>query len=139
MRANPTQMALLHTRCFTQPRPWSAAEFSSLLADQTCLTLVEPYGFAIARIVLDEAELLTICIDPESQNQGHGAQLLAALHGAAIARQVKTMFLEVAETNLPARRLYAAFGYSEAGIRRNYYQTSGKASVHALVLRCLLK
>ena len=139
MLADPTQMAQLHARCFTQPRPWSAAEFADLLADRNCLTVVEPHGFAIARIVLDEAEILTICIVPESQNQGHGSRLLAALHGAAIQRQVKTIFLEVAETNMPARRLYATSGYSEAGIRRNYYESSGKAAVHALVLRCALK
>ena len=108
------------------------------MTDPAIMFLHDPHGFACARIVLDEAELLTICIVPESQNQGHGGTLLRRLHGALRARNVAEVFLEVAETNHAARRLYAASGYDEAGIRRNYYQSAGKSAVHALVLRCQL-
>lgn len=135
MQADPQVLAALHARCFTQPRPWSAAEFADLLADPQIILIAQPTGFACARLVLDEAELLTICVAPESQNQGLGAALLAALHGAIAARGGKTVFLEVAETNATARQLYLASGYVQAGIRRNYYQNAGKSAVHALVLR----
>jgi len=136
MLADPAVLATLHARCFTVPRPWSADEFGGLLSDKNCVVLNDTSGFAIARVVLDEAELLTICIAPESQNQGHGARLLKALHKLIVAKGVQSVFLEVAQNNHPARRLYASSGYIDAGIRRDYYQFSGKAAVHALVLRC---
>lgn len=138
MLADAHTLSALHARCFTTPRPWSSAEFATLLADPACVTLTTPHGFATARIVLDEAEVLTICIAPESQNQGHGRILLLALHTALQARRVHEVFLEVATTNSAARSLYAKAGYAEAGIRKDYYQSAGKTAVHAVVLRCSL-
>ena len=44
------------------------------------------------------------------------------------------MFLEVAVTNDAARALYAAHGFTEAGLRRHYY-TDG---TDALILRSTL-
>lgn len=135
MHADPAALAALHERCFTHPRPWTADEFAALLADPACIVIAAQHGLACARIVLDEAEILTICVAPESQNQGAGKRLLEALHDALQARGAKTIFLEVAETNAAARRLYAASGYDNAGIRRNYYSSGGNSTVHALVLR----
>jgi ribosomal-protein-alanine N-acetyltransferase len=49
---------------------------------------------------------------------------------------VASVFLEVDERNLPARRLYAGFAYREVGRRQSYYtESDGKAGT-ALVLRC---
>ena len=47
------------------------------------------------------------------------------------------MFLEVRRSNMRAIRLYESFGFSEIGIRANYYQGSSlseDAVVMALVL-----
>ena len=131
-------LAALHARCFTTPRPWRAAEFAALLADAACVTESTPQGFAMARMALDEAELLTICVAPESQNQGAGRGLLSALHSHLYSLGVQQVYLEVAATNAPARALYAALGYSEAGIRPNYYVSPDKTAINAHILRCAL-
>jgi ribosomal-protein-alanine N-acetyltransferase len=41
------------------------------------------------------------------------------------------MFLEVSDTNHPARALYQRFGFQRVGLRRGYYPGGG----NALVLR----
>jgi len=53
---------------------------------------------------------------------------------AAGARRV---FLEVAEDNWAARRLYAALGFAPVGRRRNYYRR-GQDFVAALTMRRLV-
>lgn len=135
MPPDAAALATLHARCFTTPRPWSPAAFATLLADPACVVEHSAHGFAIARIALDEAELLTICIAPESQNQGAGRRLLAALHSRLHSLGVREVFLEVAATNSPARALYAASGYSAAGIRPKYYLLADKTTVDAHILR----
>ncbi|MEX0971072.1 MAG: ribosomal protein S18-alanine N-acetyltransferase [Paracoccaceae bacterium] len=135
MRTDPAALAKLHARCFTTPRPWSADEFATLLADPACAFESSAFGFAIARIALDEAEILTICVAPESQNQGVGRRLLEALHTRLHLIGVRAVFLEVAATNAAARAVYAAAGYIEAGIRRDYYKFGCKTAVNAHVLR----
>jgi ribosomal-protein-alanine N-acetyltransferase len=45
------------------------------------------------------------------------------------------MFLEVGVDNMVARRLYAALGFREGGIRRGYYPEPGKTPQDALTLR----
>ena len=44
------------------------------------------------------------------------------------------MFLEVAETNVAARALYARAGFTVTGRRRAYYHTPDGAAVDAVVM-----
>ena len=130
----PEDLARLHAACFTTPRPWSAAEFIGLLASPLVFVETTPAGFVLGRVIADEAELLTIAVDPAARRKGMGATLLAAFcHGAA-ARGASTAFLEVAADNGPARALYARGGWQETGLRRGYYHPPGSAPVDALIL-----
>ena len=56
----PEAMAALHARTMTTPRPWSREEFAALLGSPGVFAVGEPTGFALGRVVLDEAELLTL-------------------------------------------------------------------------------
>jgi len=47
----------------------------------------------------------------------------------------RTVFLEVDENNMSARRLYRRMGFGDAGRRDRYYQQSSAAASAALVLR----
>jgi ribosomal-protein-alanine N-acetyltransferase len=38
-------------------------------------------------------------------------------------QKINKIFLEVRESNLPARKLYEGVGFKKMGIRKNYYQT----------------
>ena len=59
------EMAALHGASFTMPRPWSAVEFAELLASPRVFALTTgAEGLLLGRVVVDEAELLTIAVDP---------------------------------------------------------------------------
>jgi len=78
-------------------------------------------GFALARRVADEAELLLIAVDPDAQ--GHGVGLALLRHFIEGARQAgaRRLHLEVRDGN-PAVTLYQRAGFEPAGRRRNYYR-----------------
>lgn len=78
-------------------------------------------GYALARTILDEAELLLIAVLPEARRAGHGGALLAALEQALVARGVKRLFLEVMEANTAAVAFYRRRGFKETGRRAEYY------------------
>ncbi len=83
-------------------------------------------GFALARSVADEAELLLIAVDPGSQGRGVGHSLLDQFVTTARSGGAHRLHLEVRDGN-PAVGLYLAAGFVHAGRRRNYYcGTDGK-------------
>ena len=90
-----------------------------------------PAGFVLARLVADEAEILTIVVNPQFRRRGIGKILLAEAIRRAALDGGAAMFLEVAEDNTEARGLYAGMGFQSVGMRRNYYGPGR----HALVLR----
>jgi [ribosomal protein S18]-alanine N-acetyltransferase len=130
----------IHRKCFAYP--WSASEIETMVASAGSVAHagIEPasgrlLGFVISRKVIDEAEVLTIAVDPDFRKIGVGAALLEShLKDLAMAR-VRRLFLEVEEGNAAARKLYAKFAFSEAGRREGYYRASGGARAAALVLR----
>lgn len=132
--AHPADLAALHALCFTRPRPWSADEFAALLAGPGAFLAGDATAFALGRAVAGEAELLTLAVHPDARRRGRGRACLAAFEAAARARGATRAFLEVAADNAPARALYAAAGYAEAGRRRGYYAGPGGAAVDALIL-----
>ncbi len=117
----PADLARLHAACFTTPRPWSEAEIAGLLDSPFTFLLTEPAGFLLGRVIADEAELLTLAVDPAARRQGNGRRLVAAFLAEARRRGATTVFLEVARSNPEARALYAAAGFAETGCRPRYY------------------
>lgn len=132
-------MAALHARCFTVPRPWSQAEFASFLADPAVFALHGDGALLLGRVVLDEAELLTLAVAPETRRQGLGRRLLAGFVATAGARGARHGFLEVAADNGAALALYLGHGWSRAGRRRGYYTRPDAAPVDALTLTRILR
>lgn len=129
MDFSPEHLAALHARCFSAPPPWSAAAFQGLLQSAGVFLCSGTWGFALGRVALDEAELLTLAVEPEARRAGHGRALLAAFEAKAVARGAGTAFLEVAAGNAAACALYRQAGYRQAGIRRGYYGAGGDALV----------
>lgn len=95
----------------------------------------QPIGFALGRSIADEAELLTLVVDPDHQGQGRGAALLARFETESRARGAATAYLEVAQDNEPAFKLYKNAGWTQAGKRPAYYPRGEKPAADALILR----
>ncbi len=131
----PEAMARLHARAFAgQGRAWRREEFDALLRAPGVFTLPAADGFAMGRLLIDEAELLTIAVAPEQRRAGRGAALLAAFEAMAARRGAARAVLEVAADNTAARALYRRFGYDRIGCRRGYYPSAAGPAVDALLL-----
>lgn len=122
-------LAALHAACFTAPwdQPWTQRSFSEILqmpgAGARIAALgAEPVGFAIARIVADEAELLLIGIHPDHRRAGYGHRLLEHMAEALRKGGAAQLFLEVAEGNAAANAFYRGAGFVPVGRRPQYYQ-----------------
>jgi [ribosomal protein S18]-alanine N-acetyltransferase len=132
------RLAQLHGTSFH--RGWGEAEFEEMLSQHN--TLVQRLrlrskfiGFAISRIAMDEAEILSIAIAPGYRGRGLSRNLLLTHLGHLAGRGVATVFLEVEENNQPARRLYDRAGFVVVGRRERYYREAGGEELNALVMR----
>ena len=127
-------LATRHADAFkADMRPWSVKEFETLLSSSHVHLVEVENAFALLRIIVDEAEILTLATDPAHRRQGLARALLATLAQEARTHGAKTIFLDVAETNTAARALYAGAGFEEKGRRTAYYQTPD-GRVDALLL-----
>jgi ribosomal-protein-alanine N-acetyltransferase len=117
----PEALARLQARAYRHMTPWRAQDFADLIGLSTTRLLTRPHGLLLARIVVDEAEILALATDPDHQRQGIARALLETFQGQAVAEGVTRVFLEVASRNQPAQAFYQALGYREAGRRRDYY------------------
>ena len=72
--------------------------------------------------MLDEAEILNLGVAEAVRRQGIARALVRALLAQFSRQGVRTVFLEVRESNHPARGLYESFGFREVGRRSRYYQ-----------------
>ena len=86
-------------------------------------------GYLIGRIVADEAEILNLAVAPEERRRGIGAALLRDGLALCSERRVKSVFLEVRESNDRARALYSAHGFRPIGQRAGYYRNPPEAAV----------
>lgn len=132
----PETLARLHAQSFTTPRPWSAAEFTDLLARAFLLT--EGDAFLLGRVIADEAELLTIAVPPDQRGKGAAKRLVACFLDQSRQRGATTAFLEVADDNAAARRVYSGAGFVESGGRRGYYRSPEGRYVDAIIMTCAL-
>jgi ribosomal-protein-alanine N-acetyltransferase len=131
-------IAALHAASFR--RGWSEQEVEGLVLDRHVITYRAMIanklaGFIMARLVEDEAEILSVAVARSRQRRGLARKLLD-LHLRRLAGLgACTVFLEVDEHNRPAIRLYAKAGFHEISRRPNYYQGAGGKPAAALVLR----
>lgn len=132
----PDQLASIHAEAMVTPAPWHAGNFHKLLKSKGVflVTVPENAGFALGRVVLDEAELLTLAITPAYQRSGFGQHCLAGFESAARDRKAAVAYLDVACSNHAARALYTKHGWQETGKRSGYYR-SPEGPIDAILMR----
>jgi ribosomal-protein-alanine N-acetyltransferase len=131
---DPQDMARIHAAAFTNMRPWSAQEFTDLLASPLCFAIGDPRAFALVRVIADEAELLTIATHPDHRRRGLAAQLMDQWHAMAVTRGAAQVFLEVAADNSAAIALYLTKGYVRTGLRKSYYARQNAPDADAIIM-----
>jgi tRNA threonylcarbamoyladenosine biosynthesis protein TsaB len=118
-------LAALHAEAFGEG--WTEAAFAELLAMPGAAAALavlagEPAALLLTRRAADEAEIVTLATRPSMRRRGLARQLVDRHVAELVNQGVRTLFLEVAESNAAARALYARLGFTEAGQRRGYYK-----------------
>lgn len=131
-------MAHLHKRSFH--RGWGADEFERLLMEKNVVahgakSKSKLIGFILSRRAADEAEILSVAVDPAWRRRKIGRALLNHHMGRLVAFGTRTIFLEVDPDNRAARQLYDRAAFREAGQRPGYYAKPGQTAAPALILR----
>ncbi|WP_414472534.1 GNAT family N-acetyltransferase [Microvirga sp. M2] len=138
------RMAAIHAASFA--RPWTTLEFERLMGERGMVgdglflgpapkgLASKPSGFVLSRMVLDEAEILTVAVAREVRGKGLSIPLLERHLDELSRRGVRTVHLEVEEGNQPALALYRRFGFKEVGRREAYYQKPDGSRVAALTM-----
>lgn len=83
-------------------------------------------GFAGMWVLLDEAHVTTIGVDPTWQGRGLGEFLFVALLDEASQRGATWVTLEVRVSNVTAQALYRKYGFSVQGRRPRYYSDNNE-------------
>ena len=124
--AHVERLAEIHAGAFA--RPWSAGEFSHFLLDRGIrldgLLLGrerQPAGFALSRVTVDEAEILSFAMVRAMRGRGYGRTLLAHHLQTLAHAGAATVHLEVEEGNAPALAVYTRLGFVKSGMRPGYY------------------
>ncbi len=134
-------VAALHATCFEDS--WHAELLSKILsAPGTFGLFCRPRGKTIGFIICSssgqEGEILSLAVAPAVRRNGLGGVLLDAAKTHAITQEIDALFLEVAEDNMAARRLYENSGFEVIGRRPHYYRRRYGPNVDALTQRCRL-
>ena len=104
---------------------WSREQYSRVVESGLVLVADDKEtvaGFICAQGVAGEWEIENIVVAESSRRRGIGNTLVSELLKQIGSRSGRTVYLEVRESNHPARCLYQKHGFVEIGLRRSYYQ-----------------
>jgi ribosomal-protein-alanine N-acetyltransferase len=107
--------------------PWSYEAFRSDIGNSMALPLVAAsgqsiVGYACLYVVAGEMQIGNFAVGPDYRRKGIGRILMTRLMEIAHERECDCIFLEVRESNQPARTLYESFGFIVVGRRVGYYR-----------------
>ncbi|NVJ65411.1 MAG: ribosomal protein S18-alanine N-acetyltransferase [Gammaproteobacteria bacterium] len=106
--------------------PWTEkAHQDSIEAGYPSLVLTsnnQLAGFIVFNYLADECHLLNIVVATEFQGKGFAKILIAEMLKKARSNQMSQVILEVRRSNLAAISLYQQLGFSQIGVRKDYYR-----------------
>ena len=127
MPADVAAVAVIEQLAFSDP--WSSQAFAELLENgDAFFAVARPagerivLGYVVAWFVLDEAEIANLAVQPPKWGLRIGGALLDAALRESTIRGVRSVYLEMRDSNSRAGRLYASRGFTEFGRRRKYYR-----------------
>ena len=124
--------AVVEIERLSNSHPWTERNFRDALASGYLCLVARDHGavsgFAVARLLVDEAELLLIAVTPAMRRQGVALLLWIELALRLQASGAQTVHLEVRESNLSAQAFYRSRGFAQSGVRPMYYPNGAHES-----------
>ena len=127
--------------CFPDD-PWGRLSFENELSNPLSIFLIAKdeetgnvIGYGGVWLMYDAGNITNIAVHPQYRREGIGRKILALLTDICMEKRMDIITLEVRESNLPARALYEAEGFSVCGIRKKYYQGKEDALIMTKELR----
>jgi ribosomal-protein-alanine N-acetyltransferase len=119
------------------PKPWTEGVFADELSMQnrgSRYYLVALLGDRLVgyggMIYMDDAAHITnVAVDVSMRRRGIATELLLDLSWEARRAGMKSLTLEVRESNVSAQSLYRRFGFVPVGVRAKYYENRDDAIV----------
>ncbi len=107
--------------------PWSVSALENVLENTAETFLVatkenDTVGYLGFMQGFESADILTVCIDPSYRGRGYGQALLRFSLDQMQKDGVEKVFLEVRQSNTPARSMYEKAGFAYLNKRINYYK-----------------
>ena len=131
----PEKMAKLHSNSEANHRIWHAREFAQILPLQGVFAECHQHGFALARVIDSEAELLLLVTDKIKQNTGLATNCLLKIEKKIVKNGARKLNLEVSESNKTAIHLYKKLNYKKISVRKSYSRDKNEKFEDALVMQ----
>lgn len=118
--------SILEIEAISNPAPWTRESFQHELTNPNSRFYVgllngKLIGYGAIWLVVDEAHIITLSVDPDMRRHGYGRQLVEVLLDEARESGMTCATLEVRAGNAAAISLYESFGFQTAAKRRGYY------------------
>ena len=122
-------VAALEEKSFAMP--WSRESFWREMKNELAEYIVceldgKIVAYAGAWVSFNQAEVMSIAVEPEYRGQGIGTILFGELIKAVKLRGATAITLEVRPSNTAAIKLYESFKLRSVGRRKGYYLDNGE-------------
>jgi ribosomal-protein-alanine N-acetyltransferase len=119
------EVSRIEKLCFSDP--WPKTCFKEELRHQFAVPLVvkagtEIIGYTCLWYLEPQMEIANFAISPNYRGKGIGKMMMERVIREAESRECRNLILSVRESNLPAIKLYAGFGFVEIHRRHGYYR-----------------
>ena len=123
--SDATGIARLEEEIFSDA--WSYRDIQNLICTEgsMCFTALEDgevIAYVIGRLIAPEGEIYRVAVTPRKRQRGIGYRLLDYAVKTSKGQGLERLFLEVRSRNLPAVKLYTAYGFKQIAVRKNYYK-----------------
>lgn len=114
--------------------PWTRGMFEETLSSPVAASyIVEQAGKIVGYIIFyaaaREIHVMNIAVHPGLRQRGLASWMMSRIIGLARKSSAEVCFLEVRESNIPARGLYEKLGFKPVGKRKGYYRETGEDAI----------
>ena len=126
-------MELLEQQCFVTP--WSRESLRYELAENPLALYVvaeisgHVAGYVGVWSIVDEGHITNVAVSPDFRRRHIGMALIDTMLKVTAGSGIRSHTLEVRASNAPAIGLYKKFGFTEAGLRKGYYEDNGEDAI----------